>query len=166
MPETARSLPMPGEYTLAVAQGTFAVTSWLRQACPLPGADLTPHPDVAVGPDLALPDRHDLLYPLDGVPARLKGWTASWRGDDYGHAGLAETYAPDAVHYGDLAHAPAPLYLRPDLLQLPVCHRAVRLVLEVLDRCAIRLVDPRRAYERGYGSAVRPLGVLDQSPDV
>src|SRR5687768_4206694 len=70
------------------------------------------------------------------------------------------------MHYRDMPDIPAPFYLRPDLFQLPVGHRTVSLVLQVLDRRALLFVDPRGAYERDYGPAVRPLGVLDQSPDV
>src|SRR5918994_666925 len=132
----------------------------------MPGSDLAPHPHVPVRPDLAFPDRHDLFYPLDRVAARLERRPAARCADDYGDAGLTRVHLAQTMHYRDVPDVPASFNLSPDLLQLPVCHGTVRLVLQVLDRRPLRLVDPRGAYERGYGPAVRPLGVLDQGPDV
>src|SRR5215210_5258540 len=70
------------------------------------------------------------------------------------------------MHYRDVPDIPAIFYLGPDLLQLPVRHRPVCLVLQVLDRRAIRFVGPRSSDERGYGAALGPLSVPDQSPQV
>src|SRR5918998_3082840 len=132
----------------------------------MPGSDLAAHPHVPVRPDLALPDGHDLFYPLDGVAARLERRPAARSGDDYGDACLARVHPAQTMHYRDVPDVPATFDLHPDLLQLPVGHRAVRFVLQVLDRRALRLVDPRRAHERDYGAAVRTLDVLDQSANV
>src|ERR687894_727664 len=131
-----------------------------------PGAHLAAHPDVAVRPDLALPDRHYLLYALDGVPARLVGRAAPGGGDDDGDARLAGVHPPDAVDYGYVSDHPSTLDLGPDLLELPVGHRTVGLVLEVLDGVAAGLVHPRRADKGADRAAVRSLGVLDHGPHV
>src|SRR5215203_2715857 len=47
--------------------------------------------------------------------------------------------------------------------QLPVGHRTVRLILQVLHHRTLRLVDSRRTDERGNGAAAWPLSVTDQS---
>src|SRR5438094_5829928 len=88
-------------------------------------------PDLAAFPDLLLPDRNGLLEGVDGEAAGLEGCGAVGAGDGDQDARLPNLEPADAVADGDAALPAADRLLR-DLTHLPLRHRPVGVVLQVL----------------------------------
>ena len=60
----------------------------------------------AVGPVLSLPNRHELLQAIDGVPAGVKGFIAVRATDGDGDADLAQAHVSEAMHHHHIADGP------------------------------------------------------------
>src|SRR5262245_60842500 len=130
-------------------------TVWARPTL----ASLQPHPDFAVLEVLLLPHRDGALERVDRVAARVEGVAPMRSGHGDEHRGLADLEPADAVQDGHaLDLGPARADRLPDLAELGLGHRRVRLVLEELHRSPARLV----AYDAREEHHAAGAGIVDQ----
>src|SRR6266851_10127572 len=97
------------------------------------GLVLPTDPLRAVAPDLFLPDRNDLLEPIDGILARRECLAPMRRGDGDGHRGLADLEHARAMDDRHLGYRPAGFHLIADLGHYLFGHLGVSLIFEVND---------------------------------
>src|SRR3981081_1036127 len=72
----------------------------------------------AVGPVFLLPDRHELLQPVNDVTARLERLGSVWTADRHRDADIADVEMAEAVFEDDIADRPALPGVRLDLREL------------------------------------------------
>src|SRR5215213_4869680 len=101
---------------------------------------LAAQPGSAIRIVLFLPDRDDLLDPLDRVAAGLECGVAMRRGDADDNTRLPDRQRADAVDNGDLVNSPAFPNLVPDLRHGQLGGRGICLVFEMGDRLAAAVV--------------------------
>src|SRR5439155_5255809 len=87
-------------------------------------------PDRSVVGVLLLPDRHDLLEPVDREPAGGEGFSAVRRRDRDHDGVVPDRECADAVVHGDAQRSPTGLRLRDDLADLRLGHLRIGLVLQ------------------------------------
>src|SRR3954468_24224130 len=101
---------------------------------------LAAKPGSAIRIVLFLPDRHDLLDPLDRVPASLECGVAVCRGNADDDTSLPNREWPDAVNNGHAIDTPAFLDLIADLRHGQLGGRRIRFVFEMRDRLPAAVV--------------------------
>src|SRR3990170_5320798 len=155
---TMRGAPQWGQYWSSSpgADGSSA-TSLDRLAAQRLALD----PDLAALPDLLLPDRHDLLEPVDQVVTGLERLPAVRRGDGDEERRLADLQAARAVLHRNVRDRPAGHRLLGELAHHARRHLRVGVVLQVEDAAAPAVV-PDDAQEYGYGAALVPAHVIDE----
>src|SRR5215212_7858018 len=101
---------------------------------------LATEPGSAIRIVLFLPDRHDLLDPLNRVPASLECGVAVGRGNADDDASFPDCECADAVNNGHTIDTPAFPNLVADLRHGQLGGRRIRFVFEMCDRLSAAVV--------------------------
>src|SRR5579862_308861 len=83
-----------------------------------------------VRPILFLPNRHQLLEPIDGMAASIKRLSAMRATDRHGDTNLANVQMAEAVHHHDLTHRPALTCFTFDFDHFLFSHAGIGLVIQ------------------------------------
>src|SRR5215204_84865 len=111
---------------------------------------LAAKPDSPIRIVLFLPDRYDLLDPLNRILAGLERGVAVRRGDANDDARLTNGQRANTVDDRDMVGSPTLPNLVTDLRHVKLGSRCICLIFEMRHRSIARMVS-HRPYERGDG---------------